>query len=179
MDSTQQNCLQLLDRIHTGIPEAMNQSINTTVSYFVRISHLYYSQHLSIKHVAKGLDDLHHLKPLHRSIDCVITRSQLEKKVSFLNSKLERMAEICRAVGQHDQAIENILLLYKDLLDSGIVVAAGRAGGKGPMRAAWNQNEETSLLARTVSTLLKLDTRLSSNPMQLPIYDENWPAEIK
>jgi separase len=181
MDSTLRDCLALLEGVGVDAAKTPNEP-NTAVvasSYFVRISNLYFTQHLNMRRDADGPKDTQHLRLLRRSIECIQTRPIMERQAALINSKLERIADIYKTLGRLDDARNALLALRDGLVDVGVLSAVAAASCSQSLKASWHQNEDASMLARTIGLLLKLDFRLESKLVQFPYSDACWSVEEK
>jgi separase len=179
MDSTLQDCLRLLERIERHVQDSTDERAPTATSYFVRMSQLYFTQHLNMRRDAEGPKDIQHVRPLRRSIECVSTRSILEKKAALTNSKLERLADICKTIGRYDEARETLITLQKELIESGILSRIATAGGSKPIREVWHESDDASMLARAITSLVRLELKSGSKLLQMPFYDVAWSPPEK
>ena len=177
MDSTLQDCLRLLEGIGDVPSELADESTSATTSYFVRISHLYFTQHLNMRRDAQDPKNVQYIRPLRRSIDCISSRSASEKKSAIVNSKLERLADIFKLAGRNDEARVALVCLRNELVESGALSIVGKAGQIMPMQAAWDENEATSMLARSISSLLKLELKSGLKFLQPPLYETSWAIQ--
>lgn len=179
MDSLLQDCLALLEAADISMPDSNNDSDSTRTSYFARISNLYYSQHLDMRRDASSPKDVQHLRPLRRSIDSIRSRPIAERKAAALTAKLERMGDLLRFAGRLDEAREIILLLRDDLISDGVLALVASAASTLPIRAAWDQTENTLLLSRAFSLLVRLKKKAPSTLHDLSLSDEPWAPEEK
>jgi separase len=179
MDSTLQDCLRLLERIETQVQDSIDDFATAATSYFVRISQLYFAQHFNMRRDSEGPKDIQYVRPLRRSIECVTRRSTLEKKAALMNSKLERLADICKTIGRYDEARETLITLQKELIESGILSRIATAGASKPLRKAWQESDDASMLARAISLLVKLELKFGSRFLQMPFYNVAWSLQEK
>jgi separase len=179
MDSTMQDCLRLLERIERHVQNSTDEGATAATSYFVRMSQLYFTQHLNMRRDAEGPKDIQHVRPLRRSIECVSSRSILEKKVALTNSKLERLADICKTIGRYDEAKDTLITLQKELIESGVLTRVAMARASNPLREAWHESEDVLTLARAFSSLVKVVLKSGSRLLQMPLYDAAWSLQEK
>jgi len=179
MDSSLQDCLKLLERIEPYMKNYMDESAAPAASYFVRISQLYFTQHFNMRRDAEGPKDVRYVRPLRRSIACITNRSIPEKRAALLNSKLERLADICKTIGRYDEARETLISLQKELIESGSLSRIAIAGASKPFREAWQGSDDASMLARAMSSLVKLELKSGAKFLQVPFYDVNWSPQEK
>jgi separase len=177
MDSTLQDCLRLLECIERHVMDSTDERATAAMSYFVRMSQLYFTQHLNMRRDAEGPKDIQHVRPLRRSIECVSTRSILEKKAAMTNSKLERLADICKTIGRYDEARDTLITLQKELIESGILYCVAMTRASIPLRDAWHESEDALMLARAFSSLAKLGLKSGSRLLQMPFYDMAWSLQ--
>ncbi len=178
MDSTLQDCLNLLERLERHAQDSTDERVAAT-SYFVRMSQLYFAQHLNMRRDAKGPNDNQYVRPLRRSIECVNMRSSLEKKAALRNLKLERLADIYKTVGRYEEAKDSLITLQKDLIESRILTRIATVGASKPLREAWHESDDASMLARTISSLVKLELKARPKLLQMPFYDVTWSPQEK
>jgi len=179
MDSTLQDCLRLVERIETQVQDFIDEFAPAATSYFVRISQLYFAQHFNMRRDSEGPKDIQYVRPLRRSIECVARRSTHEKKATSMNSKLERLADICKTIGRYDEARETLITLQKELIESGILSRIATAGASKPLRKAWHESDDASMLARAISSLVKLELKFGSRFLQMPFYNVAWSLQEK
>lgn len=179
MDSTLQDCIALLEAIGEISAGIRGGKKEAPISYFVKISNLYYAQHLNMRRDAEGPKDNQHLRPLRRSIDCVRNRPNNEKKESILLSKLERISDMYRSIDRLDEAREFAIILRDELVGNGALSTVTALAGSEPILRAWEHNEETSLLARAIATILRVDLKLKRKGLESVICDPNWSPKEK
>ena len=179
MDSLLQDCLALLEAADISMPDTNNDSDSTRTSYFARISNLYYSQHLDMRRDASSPKDVQHLRPLRRSIDSIRSRPMAERKAAALTAKLERMGDLLRFAGRLDEAKDIILLLRDELISDGALALVASAASTVPIQAAWSQTDNTLLLSRAFSLLVRLKKKTPSTLHDLSLNDEPWAPEEK
>lgn len=178
MDSLLQDCLALLEGAGTDVPDTSDVMDAARASYFVRISNLYYSQHLDMRRDAPSPKDQQHLRPLRRSIESIRSRPTAERRAAMLTSKLERMGDLLRFAGRQDEARDMIRLLRDELVGDGTLTLVASVAASLPIRAAWEQTDNTSLLARAFSLLVRIDKKRPSKTLQdLSLYEESWAPE--
>ncbi|KAI0383013.1 peptidase family C50-domain-containing protein [Hypomontagnella monticulosa] len=157
MDSTLQDSLGFLENIgEFGRPEAKS---NPSQSYYVKISHFYYQQHLVLRKASTKATEITSLKALRKSIDSVKGRSEAEQTRAQLLTKWERFAELCRASGRRDDAIDALRSIRDHLVRQEVVTKITTSLETEPWELAWQQDTDTELLSRTVCNLAKLDRK--------------------
>jgi separase len=181
MDSTLQDCLALLEAIDNC--EAENEIVDdrkeAATSYFVKLSNLYYAQHLNMKRDSENSKDVQHLRPLRRSIDCVLRRPRYEKEAAILLSKLERISNIYRSVDRLDEARESLVLLRDELVADGALAKVAAAAENRPIRTAWEYEDDTAMLGRTNANILKLEIKLGRKASGLAWCHSSWSIQEK
>ncbi len=179
MDSYMRDCLQLLEVIDDAASDSADAGDMARTSYYVRISNQYFAQHLDMRRDSTGLKDLHHLRPLRRAIDTVRYRSRAERKTAGMCLRLERMADILRASGQLKEAKDCLLILRDELVGNNALQAVEVAATTLSIPKAFAHNDDSSLLARTFASLVKVDRRRCPKAVQdISVLEECWtPAE--
>ncbi|KAI1144049.1 peptidase family C50-domain-containing protein [Hypoxylon sp. FL0543] len=157
MDAMLQDCLAILEIM--GDLDQPKTKNNLSPSYYVKISHLYYQQHLALRKSASKASDTTSLKALRKSIDCVRDRSEAEQNQARLLVKWERFAELCRASGRVDDAVDALRSIRDHLVRQDIVSMITTKLATEPWSVAWHQSPEVELLSRTVCNLAKLDRK--------------------
>jgi separase len=178
LDSKLQDCLFLLDQLDMK-PEESQLDGKPTPSYYVRISNLYYTHFLNERRNSEGPKESQQLRVLRRSVECVRTRSQLEKKGALLSTKFERMAELCKGMGRYDELFKILVDLRDEMVKNGVLASVTAAAASQPLRKAWNKDEETSMLARTLQTLLKVQLRYLDPASHTTLVDDSWSEDEK
>jgi separase len=174
IDSKLQDCLLLLERLDESFGQALPENESSTPSSYVRISNLYFTQYLNMRRDSHSQKNGQQIRALKRSIDCVRSRSQQEKKAALLSMKLERMAEICKTTGRYDELSKTLLSLRDEMVCNGVLSAIAAATATGPAQAAWSQNEETAVLGRTIQALLKVQMKYLSPASQASLLNGPW-----
>lgn len=178
LDSKLQDCLLLLDRLDIKSGDDQNDG-TTSPSYYVRISNIYYTHFLNERRNSGGVKDNQQLRILRRSVDCVRTRSQVEKKGALLLTKLERMAEICKSMGRHDELFKFLVETRDEMVKNGILSAVAAAAASKPLRKVWYDDEDASMLTRTLQTLLKVQLKYVDASLHTPLVDDSWTDDEK
>ncbi|KAI0887445.1 peptidase family C50-domain-containing protein [Annulohypoxylon maeteangense] len=157
MDSTLQDCLTILE--YMGDLARPGTKINPTPSYHVKISHFYYQQHLALRKASSKATEAASLKALRKSIDSVKNRSEAEQSRAQLLVKWERFAELCRASGRQDDAIDALRSIRDHLVRQEVVPKITEKLATEPWSIAWQLNPDVDQLSRTVCNLAKLDRK--------------------
>jgi separase len=89
------------------------------------------------------------------------------------------MGDLLRYAGRLDEARDIILLLRNELIADGALALVASAASSLPIQAAWDQTENTLLLARAFSLLVKLKKKAPSTLQDLSLNDEPWAPEEK
>ncbi|KAG9247297.1 peptidase family C50-domain-containing protein [Calycina marina] len=176
IDSILQECLVLAERIEPI--DAEDGPISNT-SLPVKISNLYFSQHLNLRRDADNPKDVGILKSLKRSIDCVRTRPVYERKLSQFTVKLEKLAELYRKNGLYKELFSTLISLRDEAISGGALRKVANAASSTSISQAWSQGEETALLARTIQSLTKIQLRHPSVSREELHIDDAWTAEEK
>ncbi|OTA82606.1 hypothetical protein M434DRAFT_24962 [Hypoxylon sp. CO27-5] len=157
MDATLQDSLAILENM--GDLARPGTKCNPSPSYHVKISHLYYQQHLALRKSASKATEITSLKALRKSIDSVKNQSEAEQSRAQLLVKWERFAELCRASGRLDDAVDALRSIRDHLVRQDVVSAITSCLATEPWWMAWHQSPEIELLSRTVCNLAKLDRK--------------------
>lgn len=156
VDPVLQDCLTLLDYMgDLGQPSKGNPS----ASYHVKISHLYYQQHLALRNSTSTGDEASSLRALKRSIDSVKLQSEAEQVRARLLEKWEALAELCKSLSRKDDAIHALRSLRDHLVRCDTVQTITTSVACQSFRQSWKISPETELLSRTVCNLAKLERR--------------------
>jgi separase len=90
------------------------------------------------------------------------------------------MSDLLRLAGRQDEARDIIIFLRDELVGDGALRLVAAAAATLPIRAAWDESESTSLLARAFSLLVRLDKRRIPNSLQgLALYEETLASQEK
>ncbi|KAK0711664.1 peptidase family C50-domain-containing protein [Lasiosphaeris hirsuta] len=126
-------------------------------SYHVKMSHFYYMQFYALRQQITDLKDPTPMRALRSSIECVKNRPSAEREKAQLLLKLEKMAEVCRALGRADQALGALRTIRSNLTEEGVLVGVARALSTESIRAAWTRDEKAETLSRALSSIAKLE----------------------
>lgn len=179
VDSKLQDCLSLNDRLNTGKTDALVTDASCPVSYYVRISNLYYTQYLNMRRSPEGVKEGHQMRALRRSIDSVKERPTYERKAAQLSTKLERMAEFCKSTGRYDDLYQTLLALRDEIVADGVLTRVAESAASQPTKAIWSQDDGASVLGRTLHSILKVHLRYMKPTAQMQLVDDSWSAEEK
>ncbi|KAI2785143.1 peptidase family C50-domain-containing protein [Daldinia loculata] len=157
LDSTLQDSLALLENIEDLA--RLETKSNPSPSYHIKISHLYYQQHLALRKSITKTTEITSLKALRKSIDSVKNRPEAEQTRAQLLVKWERFAELCRASGRLDDATDALRSIRDHLVRQEVVSNITASLATEPWWIAWKQNSDVELLSRTVCNLAKLDRK--------------------
>ncbi|KAI1417793.1 peptidase family C50-domain-containing protein [Hypoxylon sp. FL1857] len=157
MDATLQDSLAILDTM--GDLARPGTKCKPSPSYHVKISHLYYQQHLALRKSPSKATEITSLKALRKSIESVKNRSEAEQSRAQLLVKWERFAELCRASGRSEDAIDALRSIRDHLVRQDVVSSITTSLATEPWLVAWQQSPEVELLSRTVCNLAKLDRK--------------------
>lgn len=175
VDSKLQDCLLLLDRIHTSSSADDNA---TSVSYYVRISNLYYSQFLDMRRNS-GAKDGQQMRALRRSLDSIRARPQSERKTAQFTTKLERMAEFCKVTSRYDELDRCLKDLRDEMISEGVLFAVVEQASYHSMQRAWTSDEQSTVLGRTIQSITKVQIRHLRSTDILCMVDNSWSSEEK
>jgi len=151
MDSVLSDCLTLLD--YLGDLKLSDPA----ASYHVKISHFYYLNYKVLKQDPAETAGVEALRALRRSIDCVKPRSAEEKEKSQLLFKLERLADICKALGRTAEGLTALQSIRTSLVDDGVLEAVATELASGPPIPAWTSSDKATTLSRTLTSINKLE----------------------
>ncbi|KAI1807966.1 peptidase family C50-domain-containing protein [Daldinia bambusicola] len=157
LDSTLQDILALLENIEDLA--RLETKSNPSPSYHIKISHLYYQQHLALRKPPSKETEIISLKALRKSIESVKNRSRGEQTRAQLLVKWERFAELCRASGRLEDATDALRSIRDHLVRQEVVSNITASLATEPWWIAWKQNSDVELLSRTVCNLAKLDRK--------------------
>ncbi|KAK3356929.1 peptidase family C50-domain-containing protein [Lasiosphaeria hispida] len=151
MDSILTDCATLLEYMGNMVtPDSGN-------SYFVKMSHFYYMQFYALRQQITDQKDPASMRALRNSIECVKNRPSVEREKAQLLLKLEKMAEVCRALGRADQALGALQTIRSNLAEEGVLMGVARALSTESIGAAWTRDEKAETLSRTLSSIAKLE----------------------
>jgi separase len=156
-DSLLHDCLGLLD----GTGDLA--SVDPSVYYYAKISHLYYIQHTIFMEASKGSrDDMKEnmgfaLRAMRRSIECVKHRSSNERARAQILFKLERISELYRDVGRSDDALTSLQSLRNILIEDGVLHAVAEASKELPVRQAWSISKDAEQLSSALRSIGHLE----------------------
>ncbi|KAI1158708.1 peptidase family C50-domain-containing protein [Nemania serpens] len=156
IDSMLQDILVLLE--YMGDFGQSSRS-SPAASYHVKISHIYYQLHLTLrKSTIEGTKSTS-LRVLKRSIDCVRQQSEPEQARAQLLKKWEAFVELCKASNRRDDAIDALRSIRDHLARCDTVQAITTSLACQSVKQSWRINAETELLSRTICNLAKLERR--------------------
>ncbi|TVY71488.1 Separin, partial [Lachnellula suecica] len=178
LDSKLQDCLILLGCLDIDSEDSQPDGEQTS-SYYVKISNLYYTYFLNERRNPDGPKASQQLRILRRSVDCIRSRSQPEKKTALLSVKFERMAEICKKMGRYDEVFKVLIDLRDEMIKNGVLSAVATAAASLPILKAWSKDDDAAMLARTVQTLLKIQLKYMDVTFHTPLLDDSWSDEEK
>ncbi|KAI0453270.1 peptidase family C50-domain-containing protein [Xylaria acuta] len=130
-----------------------------SASYHVKISHMYYLQHLALCKSAAKDAEVASLRALKRSIDSVREQPEPEQARAQLFRKWEAFVELCKASNRRDDAIDALRSIRDHLVRCDTVQAITTSLASQSVRHSWKISAETELLSRTVCNLAKLERR--------------------
>ncbi|KAL1837485.1 hypothetical protein VTJ49DRAFT_3746 [Mycothermus thermophilus] len=148
MDSILADCGTLLEYTGGGGGSA---SADASASYHVKMSHFYYLQYNHLRQTCSGSKDpAAPLRALRRSVECVKHRSAREKDKAQLTLKLERLAELSRALGRADEALAALQAIRASLVEDGVLSAVAKELATTSPAVAWGRGEKSEALARAL-----------------------------
>ncbi|ERS99778.1 hypothetical protein HMPREF1624_03142 [Sporothrix schenckii ATCC 58251] len=133
------------------------KSVDSSSSYYVKISHFYYLSYNVLRRKEGDHGDRDALKALRRAIDCIKNRPGPEREKAQLILKLERMAELARATGQIGDALGALQSIRSSLVDDGALNTVTAALGKLPPSLAWTSTDQADALSRTLVSIHRLE----------------------
>lgn len=133
------------------------KSVDSSSSYYVKISHFYYLSYNVLRRKGGDNADRDALKALRRAIDCIKNRPGPEREKAQLILKLERMAELARATGQIGEALGALQSIRSSLVDDGALATVTTALGKLPPSLAWAASDQADALSRTLVSIHRLE----------------------
>ncbi|GAW11158.1 hypothetical protein ANO14919_005000 [Xylariales sp. No.14919] len=136
-----------------------SSTCNPAASFYVKISHLYYCQHVALQNSTENNAKATSLRALKRSIDCVKQQSTPEQARAQLLVKWEIFVDECRTTGHRDDAIDALRSIRDHLVRCDTVQVITASLGSQSFKHSWKINPETQLLSRTVCNLAKLEQR--------------------
>lgn len=157
LDSLLHDCLGLLD----GLGDLA--SVNPSMYYYAKISHLYYIQHTISIEASKGSkanakENLGvALRAMRRSIECVKHRSSNERARAQILFKLERISELYRDTGRLDDALASLQSLRNILIEDGVLRAVAEASKELPPRQAWAISKDAEQLSLSLRSIGRLE----------------------
>ncbi|KAM3068759.1 separin protein [Clarireedia jacksonii] len=175
-DSLLQDCLALIERLQVELPEG---SAFDAASYNVRISNLYYTRFLNARREADSTKEVQQLHMLRRSIDCVKSRPLQERNTALISLKLERLAEFYKATAQYNKLFTTLVELRNEMVENLVLEKVVETAKSLPLRAAWNCDDTTSVLARTLQSMLKVYLSHPDVVTEQWLVDEPWTEEQK
>ncbi|KAI0013726.1 peptidase family C50-domain-containing protein [Xylariaceae sp. FL0662B] len=156
MDPILQDSLSVLESI--DLIQSANKN-NPLSSYHVKISHFYYQQHLALRKSSSKATEAASLRVLRRSIDSVKHRPETEQAQASLLIKWERFAELCRASGRRDDAIDALRSIRDHLIRKEIMSTITTSLATRPFIEAWKGSPEAEMLSRTICNIAKLEQK--------------------
>ncbi|KAL1901332.1 separin protein [Sporothrix stenoceras] len=133
------------------------KSVDSSSSYYVKISHFYYLSYNVLRRKGGDNADRDALKALRRATDCIKNRPGSEREKAQLILKLERMAELARATGQIGEALGALQSIRSSLVDDGALNTVITALGKLSPSLAWAASDQADALSRTLVSIHRLE----------------------
>lgn len=130
-----------------------------SASYHVKISHMYYLQHLTLCKSAAKDTEVASLRALKRSINTVKGQPEPEQARAQLFKKWEAFVELCLVTNRRDDAIDALRSIRDHLVRCDIVQVITSSVASHSVRHAWKISPEIELLSRTVCNLAKLERK--------------------
>ncbi|KAI5926376.1 peptidase family C50-domain-containing protein [Camillea tinctor] len=157
MDSLLQDSLGLLE--YMGDADQPSTKSNPSASYHVKISHLYYQQHLALRKSSAQTSETTSLRALRRSVDCIKNRPEPEQTRAHIFVKWERFAELCKASGRREDAADALRSIRDHIVRQDVVTAISTSLATQPVSRSWQLTPMAELLSRSVCNLAKLDRK--------------------
>lgn len=157
IDSLLHDCLGLLDSLGDLA------SVDPSVYYYAKISHLYYVQHTIFMEASKGSktnakENLGYaLRAMRRSIECVKHRSSKERARAQILFKLERISDLYKDTGRSDDALASLQTLRNILVEDGVLRAVAEASKELPSRQAWSSSKDAEMLSSSLRSIGRLE----------------------
>ncbi|KAK1751637.1 Separin [Echria macrotheca] len=151
MGSILSDCMTLLE--YMGHPP----TAESAVSYYVRISHFYYLQFYTLRQQSKDAKDPISMRALRGSVECLKNRPSAEKEKGHYLVKLEKLAEVCKALGRGESALSALQSLRSNLLEDGVLTAVSRDLETKSVNAAWARDEKAEILSRALVSISKTE----------------------
>jgi separase len=175
-DSLLQDCLTLIERLQI---ESSEGSGFDAASYHVRISNLYYTRFLNARREADSTKEVQQLHMLRRSINCVKSRPLQERNTALISLKIERLAEFYNTTAQYDKLFKTLMGLRNEMVENLVLEKVVETAKSVPLRAAWSCDDTTSVLARTLQSMLKVYISHPDIVTEQWLVDESWTDEQK
>lgn len=169
VDSKLQDCLLLLDRLG---PNGLDDD-SGSMTHYTRISNLYFTQFLNMQRKS-DVKVGQQLRAVRRSIDCIRTRPEHEKRDAHFIMKLERMAGICKVLGRFDEVYQTLLLMQAEMVQNGILSTIAECADSKPFDTIWSENDQSRMFARNLESLLKIDMKHLDPPGRGKLVEETW-----
>ncbi|KAK4038459.1 peptidase family C50-domain-containing protein [Parachaetomium inaequale] len=151
MDSILSDCNTLLEYTGNTAPA------DASTSYYVKISHFYYLQYSCLRQQSADTKDAAPLRALRRSVECVKHRTSGEKEKAQLTLKLERMVELCRALGRGEEALGALQAIRTSLLDDGVLASVAKTLATESPTVVWARDEKAEGLSRALLAISKME----------------------
>ena len=168
LDDVLQDCTALLDSLADPAASTMKQE--QFGIYHIKISGLYFTQFSQLrkesnrsKQASKQM-----LQALNRSIDVIKSQSAVEKEKAQLSTKLELLAELCKGCGRTEDAVRTLRSICMGMAEEGVLSRVATNLDSNAPLVAWNMDERTSTLSRTLRTVAKLDKTWNDWTLLLP-----------
>lgn len=168
LDDVLQHCTGLLTAV-----SSLSQSAARTeqlAGYHVKISTLYFAafDKLRKQKPESKAEKKQLLVALQRSIDAVKDRSAAEKEKAQLSLKLEILAEMCKSSGRGEDTVRTLRSICTNMVEEGVLAKVAASLASQSPRLAWNMNEKTLALSRTLRSIAKADDSLNDWMFLLP-----------
>ncbi|CAG9985690.1 unnamed protein product [Clonostachys byssicola] len=143
----------------------LNNARDPTVSssqlpaYYTKISTLYFSifsQHRRKAGQSKA-DKKRAYQALNASIDTIKDCSLADKEQAQFTTKLELLADFCKAAGRNEDAIKSLRSICTHLIEDGVLAQVTTAMAAHSPRVAWGMAEKASTLSRALRSIASLD----------------------
>ncbi|CCU80328.1 separin [Blumeria hordei DH14] len=179
VDPRLQDCLKLLDKFNFAFCEKTEQDATfiPSQSYYVRISNLYYTLFQNYWKSQKCKDDKSSIRALRRAVECIKARPLREKNAAFFTAKLERLAEVCKDTGRHEELLQTLYMIHDEMINDGTLSIVLGHVSTGSLKDAWNANRQTIMLGRTIHSIIKVQLKCAKSASQIVLYKTSLSLE--
>lgn len=168
VDEVLHECTRLLENVRD--PTMSTAKTGQLAEYIIKISSLYFSM-FGMLRKKKGQSKAEKklaLQSLNRSIEAVKDCTTAQKEKAQLSTKLEMMADICKASGRSEDAAKSLRTICTNMVEDGVLATVANALASQPPRVVWSSSDKASALSRTLRSMAKLDNSLNDWTFFLP-----------